>query len=136
MNTLQLVWKNISQQWGSTLLSIILTAFGVAILVSIYITSDTFEKQLDSNSKQVDLVVGAKGSPLQLILSSLYHVDNPTGNIKLAEAEKLMDNPFIEKAVPISLGDNFKGHRIVGTDTRFISLYDLQLADGRLWDKS
>ena len=136
MNTLQLVWKNISQQWGSTLLSIILTAFGVAILVSIYITSDTFEKQLDSNSKQVDLVVGAKGSPLQLILSSLYHVDNPTGNIKLAEAEKLMDNPFIEKAVPISLGDNFKGHRIVGTDTSFMSLYDLQLADGRLWDKS
>ncbi|WP_313367109.1 ABC transporter permease [Sphingobacterium mizutaii] len=136
MNTLQLVWKNISQQWGSTLLSIILTAFGVAILVSIYITSDTFEKQLDSNSKQVDLVVGAKGSPLQLILSALYHVDNPTGNIKLAEAEKLMDNPFIEKAVPISLGDNFKGHRIVGTDTSFMGLYELQLADGQLWNKS
>ncbi|SEG01476.1 ABC transporter permease [Sphingobacterium lactis] len=136
MNTLQLVWKNISQQWGSTLLSIILTAFGVAILVSIYITSDTFEKQLDSNSKQVDLVVGAKGSPLQLILSALYHVDNPTGNIKLAEAEKLMENPFIEKAVPISLGDNFKGHRIVGTDTSFIGLYELQLAEGRLWNKS
>ncbi len=136
MNTLQLVWKNISQQWGSTLLSIILTAFGVAILVSIYITSDTFEKQLDSNSKQVDLVVGAKGSPLQLILSALYHVDNPTGNIKLAEAEKLMQNPFIEKAVPISLGDNFKGHRIVGTDTSFIGLYEMQLAEGRLWDKS
>lgn len=136
MNTLQLVWKNISQQWGSTLLSIILTAFGVAILVSIYITSDTFEKQLDSNSKQVDLVVGAKGSPLQLILSSLYHVDNPTGNIKLAEAEKLMQNPFIEKAVPISLGDNFKGHRIVGTDTSFMGLYELQLAEGKLWGKS
>ncbi len=136
MNTLQLVWKNITQQWGSTLLSIILTAFGVAILVSIYITSDTFEKQLDSNSKQVDLVVGAKGSPLQLILSSLYHVDNPTGNIKLAEAEKLMQNPFIEKAVPISLGDNFKGHRIVGTDTSFIGLYDLHLNEGKLWDKS
>jgi len=136
MNTLQLVWKNISQQWGSTLLSIILTAFGVAILVSIYITSDTFEKQLDSNSKQVDLVIGAKGSPLQLILSTLYHVDNPTGNIKLAEAEKLMQNPFIEKAVPISLGDNFKGHRIVGTDTSFIGLYELQLAEGKLWNKS
>ncbi|MVZ66448.1 FtsX-like permease family protein [Sphingobacterium sp. DK4209] len=136
MNTFQLVWKNITQQWGSTLLSIILTAFGVAILVSIYITSDTFEKQLDSNSKQVDLVIGAKGSPLQLILSTLYHIDNPTGNIKLAEAEKIKDNPFIETAVPISLGDNYKGHRIIGTDTSYMGLYELSLAEGKLWTKS
>ena len=136
MNTLQLVWKNISQQWGSTLLSIILTAFGVAILCTVYITSDTFEKQLDNNSKQVDLVVGAKGSPLQLILSSLYHVDNPTGNILLSDAETLQENPLIEMAVPISLGDNFKGHRIVGTDTSFLSLYDLSFAEGRVWNKS
>lgn len=136
MNILQLVWKNISQQWGSTLLSIILTAFGVAILLSIYITSDSFEKQLQNNSKQVDLVVGAKGSPLQLILSSLYHIDNPTGNIKLAEAQQLESNPFIEKAVPISLGDNFKGHRIVGTDTSFMGLYALNLGEGKLWAKS
>lgn len=136
MNIFQLVWKNITQQWGSTLLSIILTAFGVAILVSIYITSDTFEKQLDNNSKQVDLVVGAKGSPLQLILSTLYHIDNPTGNIKLSEAEKLKENPFIETAVPISLGDNFKGHRIIGTDTSYMGLYELSLAEGKLWAKS
>lgn len=136
MNIFQLVWKNITQQWGSTFLSIILTAFGVAILVSIYITSDTFEKQLDNNSKQVDLVVGAKGSPLQLILSTLYHIDNPTGNIKLAEAEKLKENPFIETAVPISLGDNFKGHRIIGTDTSYMGLYELSLAEGKLWAKS
>lgn len=136
MNTLQLVWKNISQQWASTLLSILLTAFGVAILTSLYITSDSFEKQLDNNSKQVDLVVGAKGSPLQLILSTLYHVDNPTGNIKLVEAQTLQNNPFIEKAVPISLGDNFKGHRIIGTDTSFIGLYDLEFEAGRIWQAS
>lgn len=134
MNTLQLVWKNISQQWASTFLSILLTAFGVAILTSLYITSDSFEKQLDSNSKQVDLVVGAKGSPLQLILSTLYHIDNPTGNIKLNEAQTLQSNPFIDKAVPISLGDNFRGHRIVGTDTSFVGLYELKLESGRLWE--
>lgn len=136
MNTLQLVWKNISQQWASTLLSILLTAFGVSILTSLYVTSDSFERQMESNSKQVDLVIGAKGSPLQLILSTLYHVDNPTGNIKLHEAQALQDNPFIETAVPISLGDNFKGHRIIGTDTSFIGLYDVALESGRLWNAS
>ncbi|MFD2555959.1 ABC transporter permease [Sphingobacterium tabacisoli] len=136
MNNFALVWKNITQQWGATLLSIVLTAFGVAILLVIYISGDTFEKQLENNSKNVDLVIGAKGSPMQLILSSLYHVDNPTGNISLAEANKIAENPFVQLAVPISLGDNFKGHRIIGTDTSFMGLYELKLAEGALWSKS
>lgn len=136
MNNFALVWKNITQQWGATLLSIVLTAFGVAILLVIYISGDTFEKQLENNSKNVDLVIGAKGSPMQLILSSLYHVDNPTGNISLAEANKIAENPFVQLAVPISLGDNFKGHRIIGTDTSFMGLYELKLAEGALWAKS
>ncbi|TJZ61436.1 FtsX-like permease family protein [Sphingobacterium olei] len=136
MNTLALAWKNITQQWGSTLLSIFLTAFGVSILLVIYISGDSFEKQLENNSKNIDLVIGAKGSPLQLILSSLYHVDNPTGNIPLVEADKIAQNPFIQLAVPISLGDNFKGHRIIGTDTSFLSLYELEISEGKLWKKS
>ncbi|GHE23450.1 FtsX-like permease family protein [Sphingobacterium griseoflavum] len=136
MNTLQLVWKNITQQLGSTLLSILLTAFGVAILCVIYITGDAFEKQLTNNSKNIDLVVGAKGSPLQLILSSLYHVDNPTGNIALDEARKLGSNPFIEFAVPISLGDNFKGHRLIGTEPSYLDLYELKVGEGKVWSKA
>ena len=121
---------------GSTLLSILLTAFGVAILCVIYITGDTLEKQLTNNTKNIDLVVGAKGSPLQLILSSLYHVDNPTGNIALAEARQLGENPFIDIAVPISLGDNFKGHRVIGTEPSYLDLYGLSIAKGGLWEKS
>ena len=136
MNNIQLVWKNCKQQLGSTLLSILLTAFGVAILCVIYITGDSFEKQLTNNSKNIDLVVGAKGSPLQLILSSLYHVDNPTGNIKLSEARALAENPFIELAVPISLGDNYKGHRLIGTEPSYFSLYELRLDQGAVWKKT
>jgi len=137
MGTLPIVWKNIARQLGSTLLSILLTAFGVAILCVIYITGDTFEKQLTNNSRNIDLVVGAKGSPLQLILSSLYHVDNPTGNIRLAQARTLAQNPFVETAVPISLGDNYKGHRLrlIGTEPSYLDLYGLKMADGRLWKK-
>lgn len=136
MNNLQLVWKNITQQLGSTLLSILLTAFGVAILCVIYITGDTFEKQLTNNTKDIDLVVGAKGSPLQLILSSLYHIDNPTGNIALASARQLAENPFVDIAVPISLGDNFKGHRVIGTEPSYLDLYGLSIQDGELWNRS
>lgn len=136
MNTLSLVWKNITQQWGSTLLSVLLTAFGVAILIVIYISSVTLEKQLENNTKNIDLVVGAKGSPMQLILSSLYHVDNPTGNIPLSEANKIAENPLVQMATPISLGDNYKGHRIIGTDATFLDQYELTFQEGKLWAKS
>lgn len=135
MNTLELVWKNLSRQLGSTLLSIILTAFGAAILCVIFISSDTLERQLENNTKNIDLVVGAKGSPLQLILSALYHVDNPTGNISLSEAERLASNPFVEIAVPLSLGDNYRGHRIVGTDSTFLSLYEMRVEHGSIFTR-
>lgn len=136
MNTIQLVWKNLSRQFGSVFLSILLTAFGISILAVLSITGETFEKQLDNNSKNIDLVVGAKGSPLQLILSSVYHIDNPTGNIPLAELEPLRQNPLVQLAVPLSLGDNFKGHRIVGTDSSFLVIYDTKINDGRIWQKN
>ncbi len=136
MNTIQLVWKNLSRQFGSVFLSILLTAFGISILAVLSITGETFEKQLDNNSKNIDLVIGAKGSPLQLILSSVYHIDNPTGNIPLDELEPLRQNPLVQLAVPLSLGDNFKGHRIVGTDSSFLTIYDTKINEGRIWQKN
>jgi len=136
MNTIQLVWKNLSRQFGSVFLSILLTAFGISILAVLSITGETFEKQLDNNSKNIDLVIGAKGSPLQLILSSVYHIDNPTGNIPLDELEPLRQNPLVQLAVPLSLGDNFKGHRIVGTDSSFLAIYDTKINEGRIWQKN
>lgn len=136
MNTIQLVWKNLSRQFGSVFLSILLTAFGISILAVLSIMGETFEKQLDNNSKNIDLVVGAKGSPLQLILSSVYHMDNPTGNIPLDELASLRQNPLVQLAVPLALGDNFKGHRIVGTDSSFLTIYETKIEEGRIWQKA
>src|SRR5690606_37236777 len=133
MNILQIAWKNMRQSPATSILGILLTAFGTGILCLLILTSHQFEEQRASNSRGIDLVVGAKGSPIQLILSSIYHMDNPTGNISLAEAQQLAANPMVKLAVPLSLGDNYRGHRIVGTDSTFLALYNLKLAEGRLW---
>ncbi len=133
MNILQIAWKNIRQNPATSILGILLTAFGTGILCVLLLTSHQIEEQLDNNSRGIDLVVGAKGSPIQLILSSIYHMDNPTGNISLAEAQKLAANPMVKLAVPLSLGDNYRGHRIVGTDSTFLQLYGLEFDGGRLW---
>ena len=96
----------------------------------------SFKNQIDTNLGNIDLVVGAKGSPLQLVLASVLHLDNPTGNILYEEAQKLNRNPMIKSAVPISYGDNYKGFRIVGTTVDFLSLYNSELQEGHHIKKS
>jgi len=135
MNLLRLSWKNIRHNPLGTLLSVTLFALGIGLMVFLFLV----QKQLDDNFKKnlagIDLVVGAKGSPLQLILSSMYHIDAPTGNITLGAARPYMNpkHPFIETAIPLSMGDSYRQYRIVGTTQDFIHLYDAGLAEGKIW---
>ncbi|WP_029285347.1 ABC transporter permease [Pedobacter sp. R20-19] len=135
MNILKLSAKNLSRNKLTTVLNIVLVAFGVGILSILFLASTQIGDKLESNSKDIDLVVGAKGSPLQLILSSIYHIDFPTGNIPAKDAQALMQNPMVKRAVPLALGDNYQGYRIVGTDSSFTGLYGLKVAKGSFWNK-
>lgn len=135
MNALFISWKSIWSKPLSSALSILLIAFGIGILSILLLASHQIDEKLNKNSKDIDLVVGAKGSPMQLILSSIYYIDFPTGNIPYKEAYAIMKNPFVKRAVPLALGDNYNGVRIVGTDTNFVSLYELEIAQGSLWSK-
>jgi putative ABC transport system permease protein len=93
------------------------------------------KEEISENSRGIDLVVGAKGSPLQLILCNVFHVDFPTGNISLREAEKIAKNRLVKKAIPLALGDSFESFRIVGTDQRFTELYNASIQSGTFWKK-
>ncbi len=136
MNITKLGWLNIINKPLNTILSLLLMTFGVGIISLLFLLNDKIEQQLNNNLKGVDMVVGAKGSPLQLILSSVYHIDNPTGNISLKEANDIKKNPMIKSAVPLSFGDNYKGFRIVGTTHDYSDLYDVKLKQGKMWSKS
>ena len=107
-----------------------MTIITVSILVN-QITKDTFNK----NNPNLDVIVGAKGSPLQLVLSSIHHIDIPTGNISYKNAKNIIKHPAIKFGVPISLGDNFQNFRIVGTEKRFFKLYNAQIETGSIWRK-
>ncbi len=134
MSPVKISWKSIWSKPLSSALNILLIAFGTGILTILLLASTQIEDKLNNNAKDIDLVVGAKGSPLQLILSSIYYIDFPTGNIPLKEANELSRNPFVKRATPLALGDNYNGARIVGTDTNFISLYGLKLQSGKFWN--
>lgn len=136
MNIFKFAWKNLWHKPLSTLLNLTLFAFGVCIISTLLLAQDYFKSTLDKNKAGIGMVVGAKGSPLQLILCAIYQVDTPTGNIPLNEAMRLKKHPLVAKAIPQSLGDSYKGYRIVGTTHEYIDLYNGEIEQGKLWDKN
>ncbi len=128
---LKLAWKNTWFKPLNTLLSIILLAASISIITVLLLLQKQFEEKFSSNIDNIDLVIGAQGSPLQLILSSVYQIDNPTGNIAYQEAKNWINHPFVERAVPLAFGDNYKGYRIVGTTQAYLLQYNLQIAQGK-----
>jgi putative ABC transport system permease protein len=133
MNSLQIVLAQLRQRPLQTVLGVVLLALGIATLVFVLLLQSQLTRQLERDARNIDLVVGAKGSPLQLVLSSIYQVDVPTGNIPLATLEQLRANRLVAAAVPLSMGDSFRGFRIVGTEPAFLGLHGAAAASGRLW---
>ena len=136
MNLLKLAWRNIVSEPLTLFLNLILLALGVGLINFILLLNTQLKDKFDKNLAGVDLVIGAKGSPLQMILSSMYHIDAPTGNISIKEAKPFLRevHPLIAKSVPLSMGDNHQGYRIIGTDHAILEFYDAKINLGKLWN--
>lgn len=135
MNILKLSFKNLFKKPLSTFLTLTMLSIGVALASLLVLLGDSLDEGFKKNIKGIDMVVGAKGSPLQLILSSVYQIDNPTGNISEKEADKLAKHPLVSETVQVSFGDSYKGRRIVGTSHKYVEWYGGELADGVLWER-
>jgi len=136
MNIWKISLKNIKSKPLYTFLSVFILTLSITLLLGIKQLEASFKYQLKNNLGAIDLVIGAKGSPLQLVLASVLHMDNPTGNILYEGAKKISKNPFIKTAVPISYGDNYKSYKILGTTDDFAMLYNAKLEKGRVVKKS
>ncbi|MFK7980220.1 MAG: ABC transporter permease [Saprospiraceae bacterium] len=137
MNLFKLSWKNLINNPLSMTLSLVLFALGVGLISLLLILNKQLQDQFDKNLAGINLVVGAKGSPLQLILSSMYHIDSPTGNIPIKSAKGLMNpkHPLIDQAIPLSMGDSHQGYRIIGSTYDLFGLYNGEIGQGKLWAK-
>ena len=136
MSVWKISLKNLKSKPLYTFLSVFALSLSILLLLGVQQIKASFQYQMENNLAGIDLVIGAKGSPLQLVLASVLHLDNPTGNISYHEAKKIGKNPLVEKAVPISYGDNYKGFRIVGTTNDFRHLYDAELENGHDIEKT
>ncbi len=133
---LKIAWKNAWFKPLNTVLSVVLLTASVAIISLLILLQKQFEKQFSSNIDGVDLVIGAKGSPMQLILSSVYQMDAPTGNINYAAAKVWMKHPFVKTAIPLAFGDNYRGFKILGTTEDYMKKYEATITSGKMFTKN
>lgn len=117
----------------ATALNLLLLALGIATITLLLLATAQLEERMGRDARGIDLVAGAKGSPMQLVLSAVFHLDAPTGNIALADAVALSRHPAVKKAIPLALGDSYRGYRIVGTNHDYLAHYGAGVAHGRLW---
>ena len=133
MNTLSLAWTYLWSRPLSAALNLLLLSLGLASITFLLLVGDQLNKAFERDLKGIDVVVGAKGSPMQLILSGVFHIDVPPGNVPLTAVQALQKHPMVAQLIPISLGDNFSGFRIVGTSPVYLSQYQASFAQGQVW---
>ena len=133
MKTLSLSWRYLWARPLAALLNVLLLGLGLASITFLLLVAHQVERAFDRDLAGIDVVVGAKGSPMQLILSGVLHLDVPPGNVPLAAVNALQKNPMVAEVIPISLGDNFQAYRIVGSSLAYPAHYGAVLAQGRLW---
>ncbi len=135
MSAARLLWAYLRARPLTTLLTVLLVALGLATVVIVTLVTKQAEARMVRDAAGIDLVVGAKGSPLQLVLAGVYHLDVPPGNVPLASLAELRANRLVAQAIPLSLGDSFRGFRIVGTEPAYLALHGAALARGRAFDR-
>jgi len=133
MKLLALAFRYLWARPLAALLNLLLLTLGLASITFVVLVSEQATEAFQRDLAGIDLVVGAKGSPLQLILAGVFHIDVPPGNIPLAEVRALAAKPQVAELIPLSVGDSFRGFRIVGTTPDYLAHYGLRFASGRAW---
>ncbi|MBS0224705.1 MAG: ABC transporter permease [Proteobacteria bacterium] len=129
-----LAFAYLRRRWGQALLSMLVGALGIAAVVTAMAGFEALPQAARHAWGGVDLVVGPKGSALDLVLCCALHVSEPRGLISVKPAMAALDNPMmIRAAAPIALGDNVDGWRIMGTTPAILDIYKARIASGQMW---
>jgi putative ABC transport system permease protein len=132
MSLWKIAWRSIQQRTLPSTLTAISMALGVALVITVLVIYGVIDASFRRNAQGYDLIVGAKGSPLDLVLNTVYYIGPPLKAIPYKVYEDLRSDRFaseVEAAIPICMGDNYKGYRIVGTTPELFT--ELEYLGGR-----
>lgn len=125
----RLALRSLRSRMLTTSLTVASIALSVTLLVGIENVRTGVRESFAGTIRGVDLIVGARGGSLQVLLSSVFGIGSPAGSVSMATFERWQKHPAIEWAVPYSLGDSHRGFRVVGTTGEFYRRYHFRNND-------
>jgi len=131
MNLLTIAWKSIRQRWLASSLTALSIALGVALMVAVLVINGVVSRMFSQNATGFDMILGAKGSPMQLVLNTIYFLDRPIENIPYKYyKEEIKPKSWVAHAIPFALGDTTEDgkYRIVGTMPEY---FEVQYVPGK-----
>jgi putative ABC transport system permease protein len=122
MTLLLIVFRSLRQHLLSTVITALSIALAGGLLMSVWVIRTQSLTTFTRMNIGFDAVLGARGSKLQLVLNSIFHLESSPGNVKAADYLYIKHHPAVKLAIPIAVGDNLRGFRIVGTIGEFFTL--------------
>ena len=117
MTILRLVFKSLRQHALSTVITALSIALATGLWLSVWVVKTQAQGTFSGVNAGFDAVLGARGSQLQLVLNAIFHLEASPGNVAWKDFEDLKSDPRVALAVPLAVGDNYQGYRLVGTST-------------------
>ncbi len=138
MTPVTVVWRYLQGRFVTSVLTVVSVALGVSLVIASVLLTRGIKEGFIAGATDYNLIVGAKGSPTQLVLNVVFRMDAPTPNIPLSAYEDLRADPRVEAAVPVAMGDAYQGFRYVATSEAYFAPFAWRrhvpaLATGRLF---
>ena len=123
MTVLTIAWRYLQGRRVASALTVLSIALGVSLVIATTVLTGGIRAGFIEGTTDYGLVVGAKGSPTQLVLNVVFRMDTPTPNISMDTYRDLKDDPLVEVAVPVAMGDAFQGFRYVATTNTYFAAF-------------
>ena len=110
-----IVFRSLRQHALSTAVTALSIALAGGLLMSVWSVKEQSRATFTGVNAGFDAVLGARGSKLQLVLNAIFNLESSPGNVAWSDFLDISNNPAVDLAVPIAVGDNYRGYRLVGT---------------------
>lgn len=140
MSLLQIVLRSLRQHALSTAVTVVSIALAGGLLMAVWVVKSQAEETFTRVDGGFDGVFGARSSQLQLVLNAIYHLESSPGNLRPEQFDEIRNHPGVAHAIPLAVGDNYRGYRLVGTVTNLFAEIELapgegyELAAGRVFE--
>ncbi len=121
-----LVRRSLRQHFVSTSITVVAVALASGLVMSVFAIQDQSRRAFIGGDTGFDAVLGARGSQLQLVLNTVFHLETSPGNIPWSLYQQLKEDRRVRLAIPYATGDNYYGYRIVGTVPEIFTEFEYQ----------